>query len=224
MRVILVGGGETIETIYFLAKLFTRRGHQVTIVNPYPAEAQMLSRRVDATVILGDGSDPAVLEEAGARRADVLLSLTPYDPDNLMACQIAQKLYSVPRTMALVNDPDNEEVFRQLGITLVFSATRVIGSLIEGQTVYDEITHLFPADEGRLHVTEVVLGEGAPAADQNLVDLDLPQDSLVICLIRDGQMIVPRGDSRLQVGDRLILITQPEAQEETLRILTGEGA
>jgi trk system potassium uptake protein TrkA len=184
----------------------------------------MLSRRVDATVILGDGSDPAVLEEAGARRADVLLSLTPYDPDNLMACQIAQKLYSVPRTMALVNDPDNEEVFRQLGITLVFSATRVIGSLIEGQTVYDEITHLFPADEGRLHVTEVVLGEGAPAADQNLVDLDLPQDSLVICLIRDGQMIVPRGDSRLQVGDRLILITQPEAQEETLRILTGEGA
>jgi trk system potassium uptake protein TrkA len=224
MRMILIGGGETIETIYFLAKLFARRGHQVTIVNPYPAEAQMLSRRVDATVILGDGSDPAVLEEAGARRADVLLSLTPYDPDNLVACQIAQKLYSVPRTMALVNDPDNEEVFCQLGITLVFSATRVIGSLIEGQTVYDEITHLFPADEGRLHVTEVVLGEGAPAADQNLVDLELPQDSLVICLIRDGQVIVPGGDNRLQVADRLILITQPETQEETLRILTGEEA
>lgn len=224
MRLILIGGGETIETIYFLAKLFARRGHQVTIVNPYPAEAQMLSRRVDATVILGDGSDPAVLEEAGARRADVLLSLTPYDPDNLVACQIAQKLYSVPRTMALVNDPDNEEVFCQLGISLVFSATRVIGSLIEGQTVYDEITHLFPADEGRLHVTEVVLGEGAPAADQCLVDLELPQDSLVICLIRDGQVIVPRGDSRLQVADRLILITQPETQEETLRILTGEEA
>ena len=224
MRLILIGGGETIETIYFLAKLFARRGHQVTIVNPYPAEAQMLSRRVDTTVILGDGSDPAVLEEAGARRADVLLSLTPYDPDNLVACQIAQKLYSVPRTMALVNDPDNEEVFCQLGISLVFSATRVIGSLIEGQTVYDEITHLFPADEGRLHVTEVVLGEGAPAADHSLVELELPQDSLVICLIRDGHVIVPRGDSRLQVADRLILIAEPEAQEETLRILTGEGA
>jgi len=70
----------------------------------------------------------------------------------------------------------------------------------------------------------VVLGEGAPAADQNLAELDLPQDSLLICIIRDGQMIVPRGDSRLQVADRLILITQPEAQEETLRILTGEGA
>jgi trk system potassium uptake protein TrkA len=224
MRLILIGGGETIETIYFLAKLFVRRGHQVTIVNAFPSEAQMLSRRVDATVILGDGSDPAVLEEAGARRADVLLSLTPYDPDNLVACQIAQKLYSVPRTMALVNDPDNEEIFRQLGIPLVFSATRVIGSLIEGQTVDDEITHLFPADEGRLHVTEVVLGEGAPAADQVLEELDLPQDSLIICVIRDGQVIVPGGDSRLQVADRLILITQPETQEETLRVLTGEGA
>jgi len=64
----------------------------------------------------GDGSEPAVLEEAGARQADVLISLAPYDPDNLVACQIAQKLFGVPRTLALVNDPDNEAVFQQLGI------------------------------------------------------------------------------------------------------------
>jgi trk system potassium uptake protein TrkA len=221
MRLILIGGGETIETIYFLAKLFAQRGHQVTIVNPYPDEAQMLSRRVKATVILGDGSDPGVLEEAGARRADVVLSLTPYDPDNLVACQIAQTLYSVPRTMALVNDPDNEQVFQQLGITLVFSATRVIGSLIEGQTIFDEITHLFPAAEGRLHVTEVVLPEGSPAAGKTLQELDLPDESLVAAIIRDEQAVLPRGESQLQVADRLILIALPDKQEEVLRLLTG---
>jgi len=224
MRVILIGGGETIETIYFLSRLFSRRGYRVTIVNPYPAEARMLSRQVNATVILGDGSDPAVLEEAGARRADVVLSLTPHDPDNLVACQVAQTLYGVPRTMALVNDPDNEQVFHQLGITEVFSATRVIGSLIEGRTVFDEITHLFPAAEGQLHVSEVVLDEEAPAADKRLLELDLPEDSLVAAIIRDGQVVVPSGKDRLQVADRLILIALPEKQEEVLRLLTGEGA
>lgn len=221
MRLVLIGGGETIETIYFLSRLFARRGHKVTVVNPDPAEAQMLSRQAEAMVILGDGSDPAVLEEAGARRADAVLSLTPYDPDNLVACQIAQKLYGVPRTMALVNDPDNEEVFRQLGIDLIFSATRIIGSIIEGQTIYDEITHIFPADEGRLHVTEVVLGQEAPAAGKKLLELELPEESLVACIIREGQTIVPKGDSLLQAADRLILIALPENEERILRTLAG---
>ena len=224
MRIILIGGGETIETVYFLARLFSRRGDQVTVVNPCPAEAQMLSRQVKATVILGDGSDPAVLEEAGARRADVLLSLTPQDPDNLVTCQIAQKLYGVPRTLALVNDPDNEEVFRQLGIAEVFSATRVIGSLIEGQTLFDEIIHLFPAAEGRLYVTEVVLDGQAPVIAKTLQDLDLPEESLVVAIIRDQKVIVPGGEHRLQAADRLIVIALPENQQEILRTLTGEGA
>ena len=223
MRVILLGGGETVETIYFLARLFVRRGYDVTIVDPYPAEAQMLSRRVTATVLLGDGSDPTVLEEAGARQADLLLSLTPHDPDNLAACQVAQKLYGVPRTLALVNDPENEEIFRQLGITEVFSSTKVIGSLIEGRTVFDEITQLFPADEGRLYVTEVVLDGKAPVIGRALQELDLPADSLVAAIIRDGQVVVPGGQDRLQVADRLIVIALPEHQEDLLIALAGEA-
>ena len=224
MRLILIGGGETIETIYFLARLFGRRGHQVTIVNPHPAEARMLSRRVEATVLVGEGSDPAVLEEAGARRVDVVLALTPYDPDNLVACQIAQALYGVPRTMALVNDPDNEEVMGRLGIDMVFSATRIIGSLIEGQTIFDEITHLFPAAEGRLNVTEIVLGPRAPAVGRALSELALPPDSLVAAVLRGEEAILPAAETRLQAADRLILIALPERQEEILCILTGEEA
>ena len=224
MRIILLGGGETVETIYFLARLFVRRGYDVTIVDPYPAEAEMLSRRVKATVLLGDGSDPAVLEEAGARKADLLLSLTPHDPDNLVACQIAQKLYGVPRTLALVNDPENEDVFRRLGITEVFSSTKVIGSLIEGRTVFDEITQLFPADEGRLYVTEVVLGRDAPVVGMALQELVLPADSLVVAIIRDGKLVVPGGQDRLLVADRLIVIALPEHQEHLLTALAGSEA
>jgi trk system potassium uptake protein TrkA len=221
-RLIVVGGGETIETVYFLAKHFADQGYHVTVVNPHPAEAQMLSRRLEATVILGDGSDPAVLEAAGARRAGVLLSLAPYDPDNLVACQIAQKLYGVPRTLALVNDPDNEQIFRRLGIAQVFSATKVIGTLLQDQTAFEEITQLIPAAEGRVQVTEVVLNDGSPAAGQVLGELALPDDSLVAGIVRRGQVLVPGGESRLQVGDRLILITRPDNHQQVLHLLAGE--
>ncbi|MBN1661525.1 MAG: TrkA family potassium uptake protein [Anaerolineae bacterium] len=222
MRLILAGGGETIETIYFLARLFAARGYHVTVIDPNPEEARELARRVDATVILGDASDPTVLEDAGARRADVLLALAAYDPDNLVMCQVAHRLYGVPRTMALVNDPDNEEVFQKLGIDLVFSATRVIGSLIEEQTVFDEIVHLFPVAEGRLHVTELVLDEEAPAAGHTLRDLALPGNSLVAAVIRGTEMMVPGGETRLKVGDRLLLVMLPAVEEAALRLLTGD--
>jgi len=223
MRILLVGGGVTIEMVYFLARDFAERGDRVTIVNPHPAEAQMLSRRVKATVILGDGSDPRTLEEAGARRADVVISLLPSDPDNLVTCQVAARLYGVPRTIALVNDPDNEPVFRQLGITEIFNTTRVLGSLIEGQTLYDEITHLFPADEGRRYVTEIVLDRDSPGSGKRLMEIELPLESLVACVVRDGEILVPSGDFQLQAADRLILITLPEHHRAALHVLAGEG-
>jgi trk system potassium uptake protein TrkA len=111
-----------------------------------------------------------------------------------------------------------------LGIGEVFSATRVIGSLIEGRTLFDEITHLFPADEGRRYVTEVVLGEDAPVLGSTLDDLTLPPESVVACIIRSGEVLVPRPDSLFQAADRLILITSPGRQEEVLEVLTGEEA
>lgn len=136
MRIILIGGN---KTTYFLARTFSSKGYHLAIINKDPAEAKWLSEQVKALVILGDGSDPAILEQAGARRADVVISLTPQDEDNLIACQIARQMYGVPRTMALVNDPDNEAIFAQLGVTTTFSATRMIAALIERQTGLEDV-------------------------------------------------------------------------------------
>ena len=99
MRCILVGGG---KTAYFLARDFISKGYHVTLVVRNGGEATSLSRRVRATVLHGDGSDPELLEEAGARRADVLLALTPHDEDNLVACQLAQRMFGVPRTISVL--------------------------------------------------------------------------------------------------------------------------
>lgn len=224
MRLILTGGGETIETIYFLARHFALRDYHVTVIDPDPEETRLLAHRVDVTAIVGDASHPAVLEDAGARRADVLLALSAYDPDNLVTCQMAHRLFGVPRTMALVNDPDNEAVFRQLGIDLVFSATRVIGSLIEGHTVFDEVVHLFPVAEGRLHVTELVLDHDAPAVGRTLRELALPSESLIAAVIRGAEVVVPSGDTLLATGDHLLLIALPSVEEAAMRLLTGNHA
>lgn len=221
MNVILIGGG---KTTYFLARQFISKGYRVTIINRDAAEAKRLSEQMQALVLLGDGSDPTLLEEAGARRAEVVAALTPHDQDNLVACQLARQLYGVPRTVALVNDPENEAVFVELGVSVAFSATQVIANLLEQKLGFEEITTLIPAAEGRVSITEVVLRPGAPAVDHTLQELDLPDNSLIACIVRDGQVIIPRGNSLLYVADRLILVTLPHSHGQTLRALLGHEA
>lgn len=219
MRIILVGDNS--RTVYFLARQFVRRRYHVTVINRDPVYSKELAQQTKATVVLGDGTDVNRLEEAGARQADVLLALTSQDQDNLIACQIATKRFGVPRTIALVNDPDNEPIFAQLGVTTAFSATRVIGSILDQEASFEEITQLMPLANGRINVTDVRLDKDAPAVGKTLQELPLKENSLVACIIRDEQVIVPRGATRLEANDHLVLISEPDDMGEALAVLCG---
>ncbi len=218
MRIILIGGG---KIVYFLARQFIGEGYHVTIINRDPQDARELAQRTRATVVLGEGSSPERLGEAGAMRADVVLALTEHDQDNLIACQLAKRLYGVRRTLALVNDPDNEDLFQKLGVGVAFSATRVIASLIEQQTNFDDITRLMPIANGRVNVTDLHLHPGAPSIGKTLQEIPLSEGSLVACIVRNEEVLVPRGATRLQAEDHLILISHPEHEERDLRVLCG---
>jgi trk system potassium uptake protein TrkA len=218
IRIIIVGGG---KTAYYMARQFVRRKYHVTVIYPDAVRCRELAQETKATVVVGNVTDVNRLEEAGARQADALLALTPYDHDNLIACQIAQHYFGVPRTIALVNDPDNEPIFEKLGVTVALSPTRVIGSIIEQETDFESITALMPLARGRVNVTEVRLQAGAPAIGKNLIELELTENSLIACIIRDDDVIVPRGATRLQVDDQVILISHPEHQQHDLEVLVG---
>lgn len=218
MRIILIGGS---QTVYFLARQFVRRKYHVTVVNRDANRSRQIAQQTKATVVLGDGTDVLRLEEAGARQADVLLALTNHDQDNLVACQIAQKMFSVPRTIALVNDPDNEAVFKRLGVTIAFSATRILGSILEQEADFENITALMPLAQGRINITDVRLDADSPAIGKTLLELKLSGQSLVACIIRDDEVIVPRGSTHLMANDHLILISHPEHQQHDLALICG---
>ena len=219
MKIILIGGS---KLAYFLAKQFASKNYYTTIINEDLEEAKTLSRTLKATVIHGQGSDPATLGEAGALQADVVLSLTTHDEDNLIACQIAQKEYGVPRTIALVNDPENQQIFEKLGITVAFSATQIIASLIEQQTASSDIQNLLPIAEGKVNVTEIALEQDNPAVNKTIDELQLPNGTLIACILRKGEVIVPNGENSLQALDRLIVIGQPESYGQLMRLLCNE--
>lgn len=219
MNILIVGGG---KMVYFLCRTFLSKGYNVNVINHNQEECNWLARRLKATIIYGDGSNPQILEEAGANTTDAVLAVTPNDQDNLVICQMADLRFRVPRTLALVNDPDNEEVFRQLGITNAFSTTRILSSLIEQRTNFEEITNLIPIGGGKVNVTEVVLKETSPVVGKSLYDIALPGNSLVACILREGNPIIPRGTTVLQDGDHPIVISLPENYGQVLKAITGD--
>jgi trk system potassium uptake protein TrkA len=218
MNVVIVGGG---KTVYFLCRTFLAKDYSVTVISKSQEDCVHVARRLKATVVRGDGSDPTLLDEAGVRSADVVLAATPNDETNLAISQLASLHFGVPRAVAVVNDPDNEAVFRSLGVA-AFSVTRIIASLIEQRASLDEITNLIPVAEGKINITEVTLRPDAPVVDKFLRDVKLPTDSLVAVVLRDGGVIVPNGATRLQAGDRITLITTPENHGPVVKGITGE--
>jgi len=220
MKVILVGGG---RPLYFLAQTFRSKGHAVTIINRDAAECARLARQIEATIVYGDGSDHRILEDAGARAADIVLAATPSDPDNLITCEFARSRFDVPRAVALVNDPDNQSIFQELGIDAI-STSLTVASLIEQRAALDQITNLIPAAEGKVTISEVTLDDSFPLAGRPLAEIKLPRDALIAVVMRDGETIIPKGDTELHCGDRVLLVALSESRERALKVLTGTNA
>jgi trk system potassium uptake protein TrkA len=221
MKAILVGAG---RQLYFMAREFVSKGHCVVVVCREPDDARWIVRRLQkATVLHGDGSVPSVLEDAGAQEAEVVIAATPRDPDNLLICQVAQRRFGVPITLALVSDPDNQEVFPKLGVKNVVSMTQMVSSLIEHRTAAEEISNLTIMGDGTVNVTELVLPEDSPAVGKPLSAAGLPRDTLVASVVRDATAIIPRGDTALAAGDRIVLVTLPSSYGPAVKYLTGEA-
>jgi trk system potassium uptake protein len=218
VRLVIAGVG---RLTYFLARALEARGHEVVIVGTDRAICERLARRLKATVVVGDPTTPEPLEEAGAGSADQLLAVTWSDHENLVTCQLARLRFQVPRILAIVNDPDSEEVFRALGVEVAFSPIRVLASLIEQRADLDAVISLAPAAGGKVLLADVRLDPGAAAVGKSLRELRLPQGALVGCVVRGEEAFVPHGETDLRAGDRVLVLGTKDVHERAVRVLTA---
>ncbi|ADL12883.1 potassium channel family protein [Acetohalobium arabaticum] len=219
MRIIIVGGG---KVVYHLTKNFTAKGYEVAIINKDKDYCKMLARETNSLAICGDGSKPEYLAQAEARKTDAVLALTGSDPDNLFICQLAQKEFGIPQTFSVVNNPDNEEIFKSLGVETIFNTTKLISLLIEQRVEISDVNNLLSIEEGRISISQVVLKSTSPVLGKTVRELDLPHDIVFGCVIREENVLIPHGDTKLLEGDKVLIITLPEKQGQAFSVLSGE--
>ncbi len=209
MYVIVVGGGQVGIN---LLKLLQAEGHEVLLVEKEPGRYNQLVEELGEAVILGDGTELDTLMDTGANRADVLVAATGADQDNLIICQMAKILYYIPKTIARVNDPKNEEMFQTLGVDATVSATRIIGSLIE-EKIDPGMAIPLMALKGEVEIFQTQLAADSVLVDKKISKLKLPEDCIIVAVLRENDVIIPRGDTVLQANDTLITLAKKEGKE-----------
>ncbi len=219
MRILIVGGH---RVAYFLTRSMASRGYSVSVLNRDESVCHAIARNPNILVIHADHTDTRFLADAGAAEADIVVALADNDAENFMICKIADKRFGCSRTAALVHDPDYEKLFKDLGVNVSVSVVGLLGSLLEEHLVTEAISDMVYLEDGRVIVTEVVIPDSAPARGRRLDELRFPEGAILTTLIRDDEVLIPRGGTTLHEGDKVLLVCLPAVQGRTLRILVGE--
>ncbi len=219
MFVIVVGGG---KVGYYLTRELIEAGHEVVLLEKTRARAVQISDEIGSVVLSRDGSEGSALAEAGANRADIVAAVTGDDEDNLVICQMAKHHFSVKRTIARVNNPKNEALFRHLGVDEIISPTRMILGAIEQDIPVHELLHLADLGGGDLELIEALLTDESPAIGRTTGDLAMPEGCTLFAYIRDGKAQPVRPETQFRGGDKVIVIGRRDCEDALRGTLIGE--
>jgi trk system potassium uptake protein TrkA len=220
MFVLVVGGG---KVGYYLTRELIGSGHEVALMEKDRQRAEQIADEIGSIVIAHDGCEGKYLAEAGANRADIVAAVTGDDEDNLVICQMAKHHFDVPRTIARVNNPKNEELFKHLGVDELISPTRMILGSIEQDIPVHELLHLAALGEGELELIEAHLQVGSPAIGRAPKDIEMPDSCSLFAVIRDGVAVPLRPDTILAEGDKVIAIGKADCEALLHKQLIGDS-
>ncbi len=211
MYVIVVGAG---KVGYHLAKTLIQEGHEVLLLEKDRKTVELFRDSLGELIVHGDGCEIRTMSEVGMGRANVVVAVTGDDEDNLVVCQMAKRKFGVPRTIARVNDPKNEGLFKELGIDQTLSSTRIIFNLLEQQIETGQVIPLAALKRGDIEVVEATITASSNVLGMLIKDVELPQKTLIISIIRDDYAIIPRSDTKLREGDSVIAIIKSEYEKD----------
>ena len=223
MKVMIAGGSPTGAE---LATLLLDQQHEICLIEHRSEVLAQLHLELPTEVIYeGIAMDLKVLEDAGIRKAHVLVACTSNDADNLALCYLAHTLYHVPRTIGRINNPRHAWLFNdKLHVDVALNESSILAHLIGEEMSLGDMMTLLKLRRGQFSLVEVIIPEGVKAAGEAIKDLTLPEHCVIVAIIHKGEMIVPRGTTTVEVGDEVLAITDSIGAEQLSQLFTIQNS
>ncbi len=217
MRIVIAGAGSVGR---YMAAQLAGNGHDVLLVDN---DAKAASRaRADETisVMFGDACELDTLVRAKVSEADVVAAVTGDDEDNLVVSLLAKQEFGVPRVVARVNNPNNEWMFNETwGVDVSVSTPHLLTALVEEAVSVGSFVRILTFEAGRTQLSEVTLADGSPAIGRQIAELNLPRETTVVAIVRDGHVVRPSPELALRVGDEVLILIGAGGEDEVKRAL-----
>ena len=218
MRIVVIGAGAVGS---HLAERLSQEGQDVIVIESDAARAEEVQAEIDCLVINGNGASHETLAEAGVGRADLVIAVSSSDAVNVLAAHAAGRLGSA-RRIARVEDPQLRDEAMALGVDLLIdpveSTARELVLLLRQRGV----SELIEFADGRLDLIGGFISADAPVAGLTLAqlrDLVTGWSWIVVAIVREGETIIARGATRVQVGDHVLFMAETDKAEEAFALL-----
>ncbi len=220
MRVAIAGAGAVGRSI---AQSLLSAHHKVLLIELRRAHFRP-DLVPDADWMLADATETDTLDAAGIARCDVAVAAAGDDQANLVFAFLAKSEFAVPRVVARVNDPDNQWMFTQSwGVDVAVSTPGALLTIVEEAITLGDLVRLMTLRHGSGDVVEVTLPPDAPLVGVAVGDIALPPGSAILAISRDGTLITPTPDARLQAADEVVLLTTTDVEEQIRAVMRGES-
>ena len=221
MRVAIAGAG---NVGVYIAQDLRKDGHEVLLIEQNLDIVNRLRDQVDVEWFAGDACEVSNLHAAGLEGVEVMVAATGDDEDNLVVSLLAKQEFAVPRVVARVNHPKNHWLFNESwGVDVAVSTPHLLTSLVEEAVSVGSLVRLLTFEGGGASLVEITLASDTPAAGKIISELGVPRDASLVAVVRDGHVVVPRGDTMLQVGDEVLaLVTSADSEQQLQDLLAAE--
>lgn len=213
MRVVIAGCGRVGST---LAESLSREEHDVVVVDRSDNALASLGKGFNGSTIRGEAYDVSVLESAGIERADVFLAVTDSDNANLMAVEVATRVFSVPRAVARLYDPAREQAYRTLGIRHV-TGTKMIADVLHDHVVKGEATLPTTLPDGDVEIVELTLTDACRG--MTVGEIEIRGALRVATVSRAGTASIPDRRFSLQGGDVVVVAARRSARRRISHLI-----
>ncbi len=218
MNIVIAGGG---NVGYYLAKTLHQYKHKIAVIESKKNLCEKIANELRITVVNGDGTNIDHLTECLVDKADTFIAVTGKDENNLIACQLAKRNFGVRRTIARVNNPKNIDIFEKLGVDIALSSTSVIADLIEQEVDFMGMKTLMKLKGGKVALSEITITASSPVVNKSLKEITIPKDCVLISVIREDSVVIPKGDTVLLDGDFIITASSLNDQQELKEFFIG---
>ncbi|WP_435186226.1 potassium channel family protein [Halobellus sp. EA9] len=215
MYIIVVGAGNIGTPLIEIA---TEGGNEVVVIERDEAKAEAAATAFDCLVLNDDATEKETLRDAGAERADALISTTDQDATNIMVCLLSKEL-EIPDIVSVVHNPEHMTLYRQIGVNTMENPQRLIAEYLYRAVKRPSIVDYMRIGE-QAEVFEIEVDADAPIAGLSIREAadqgHLRSDMLIVAVERDGEgdPITPNGGTVLQAGDLLTVYSAQGATPE----------